>query len=611
MINVSEEWKKLHQEPLLPETFVEIRLDVTDVNVGDLVSIAGNNEASFSNPDVIVNGEANPPDERYALLEHNLWSLDGSRKIVSDLGSYEASGFVSKNGSASGLTITLSEIRSNGTPGFIITWSSEYGEYATNFTIDVKLSGSVIASTTIEDNTENVIQVELPVGDYDGVTITANEWSVPNHRMRIDGITFGCALIFTKSQILSYSHEQTGDPLGSEISKNSIQFSLDNTDGRWDLLNPHGFDKYLYERQPLKVRYGMQTNSGVEWIQAGTFYLTEWRAPGNGLEATFVARDAFEFILNTQYSRKNCKGVVKDPGSNFKNQVVDDGILVFSELEGIYKASGTVTATLPIGTEVTVYDRARHNWSTTGYYNAFRIDQGWICSPAVSLDNRVLKDVTAAIDLCAIPDVNWEYGSRFEVGECPVIIEDVPVGQLIQLCVNKCAYSMWQAADGKLRFNAPTKALTDYVISSGSMYTHPEIELTKPLKQVSVVCYDFYGSDQVANVVSINATGETVTIDNPYMWKNTSFTNTVSQAYAEWWKHRGFVSGEYRADPRLELFDVIKVESKYGLISPVMVTQIKYTYNGSFHGVYKGKILSADILEETDIDGEVTSDANS
>lgn len=65
---------------------------------------------------------------------------------------------------------------------------------------------------------------------------------------------------------------------------------------------------------------------------------------------------------------------------------------------------------------------------------------------------------------------------------------------------------------------------------------------------------------------------------------------------ANWVKYilesRKTVSGEYRADPRLDVYDVVVVESKYGELSPVLITNIKYTFNGSFRGTYTGKIVS-------------------
>lgn len=606
MIAVSDEWKNLHKQPLLPETFVEIRLDVTDVNVTDLVTITGTNQASFSNTSNIVNTENISPGEKYALLEYNMWLLDGSRDVVESVSSYEAPGFVSKDDTTSTLTISLSEIRSEGTPGFRILWSSEYGEYATAFTMAIKNAGTTVSTITVDDNKSNITQVELEASDYDSVVITVNEWSVPEHRARIDGVTFGCAIVFDKNQILSYTHEQTGDPLSSELSKNSIEFTVDNSDGRWDMLNPNGFDKYLYERQKLVVRYGMRTNSGVEWVQAGVFYLTEWRAPSNGMEATFVARDVFEFMLNKPYTRPSRKGVVVEVSGS--NQTSTSGVKVFSDISGISGASGTVTATLPYNTSVNIYElKAKYKNDIiedvmSCEYLAYRIDQGWIMYYHVTItdDESAYSDVNAAIQSCEISDLAWTYESNLSDLVNPVSVDFSSVGGLLQSCANKCGYAVWQGADAVLRIATPSQMLTDYIISTDVAYTHPEIEMAKPLKQVDVVTRYIF-TDEVTETITVSHSdvGETITVDNPLVLNGPTEPQLIGQAYVDYWKHRGLVSGEYRADPRLELFDMVKVESSYGTISPVMITYIKYSYNGSFHGTYRGKVLSTSLVEST------------
>src|SRR5690606_3509670 len=60
--------------------------------------------------------------------------------------------------------------------------------------------------------------------------------------------------------------------------------------------NQAGISKYLAERQEIQVRYGYKIGSGIEWIPGGTFYLSGWDAPQNGLYATFEARDILEFM---------------------------------------------------------------------------------------------------------------------------------------------------------------------------------------------------------------------------------------------------------------------------------------------------------------------------
>ena len=56
-------------------------------------------------------------------------------------------------------------------------------------------------------------------------------------------------------------------------------------------------------------------------------------------------------------------------------------------------------------------------------------------------------------------------------------------------------------------------------------------------------------------------------------------------------KDRKTVSGNFRPDPRLEVFDKITVVSKYAT-NTVYITEIKYTFGGSFKADYKGRIAT-------------------
>ena len=103
--------------------------------------------------------------------------------------------------------------------------------------------------------------------------------------------------VFTKTDIVSYMHDQSGSLLSGELPNNRIEFSLDNSDGRY---NPNVVD--FEENQKLTVRYGFDIDGTTEWIKAGTFYLTEWNTPANGLEATFSARDLLVFMMDKPYT---------------------------------------------------------------------------------------------------------------------------------------------------------------------------------------------------------------------------------------------------------------------------------------------------------------------
>ena len=96
---------------------------------------------------------------------------------------------------------------------------------------------------------------------------------------------------------MGYEHSQYVDLLSADCPKGRrLVFSIRNETGSWNPDNPDGIWKYLLERQELNVRYGYKIDGAIEWIKAGTFYMSEWTTPSNGIVASFTARDLLEFM---------------------------------------------------------------------------------------------------------------------------------------------------------------------------------------------------------------------------------------------------------------------------------------------------------------------------
>lgn len=591
MIYVSDAWKNAHKQMILPESYVEITMGVIDETVTGTVS--GTNEATFSKSYAVVNNEDYEGRPKYALLEHNLWSLDGSRTVLENANSYYSSAYVTGDDGTGSLTVKLSAVNNNPIPGFVIVWSAEYESYATEFTVTVKRGTAVVDTAAVRNNTSRISAVDLPVSGYDSVTITVSEWSHPEQRNRIDSVMFGQRIIFTKDDIISYSHEQSGSPLGTELSKNAIEFEVDNSDGRWNPLNPSGMSKYLYERQKVKVRYGLETISGVEWVQAGTFYLSEWKAPSNGISASFAARDAIDFMLNCTYSRPYVDAVTVSEARVY---------LTAADAVYTYKDDNLVT-TLPAGTALKVYEKTVYYFDGYGTkYDdpgvlVYRIDQGWLWADYVQITTNMalFNDISKAMSSCLPEDIDRWVNDEIASGvSATVSIEESTTAEFVQKCLATYGATVWQSSNGVLNATNPMLGtyLSDYVISADFSYQHPEVELAKPLRNVNIVQHFEYVFEPRTVVYNVNATGEDITVDCPYLWYyETGRTNALAEKYIKWWKHREVVTGEFRADPRLELFDVVQVETKYGTLSPVMITYVKYVYNGSFRGTFEGKVI--------------------
>lgn len=508
MIEVSDAWKDIQQRVLLPETYVEIDCVISEVGAQESATVSGTSETDFSQVDSIL--DDTPKTVKYATNELNLWALDGTRTILPDSGTYATEGYVSDIESTGSVTLSFPEIRTAASSGVTITWGSAYGECPSVFTVSAKNGDTVVAETTITDNTEQVSAVFLRLQNYNNITITVHDWGLPNRRVRIEKVVIGHVLTLTKRDILSFTHEQHGDLLSGELPKYSIEFTLDNSDGRWNPNNPTGMEQYLSERQKLTVRYGLDVNGTIEWIKAGMFYLSEWHTPSNGLEARFVARDGFEFLIGFEWW--SALGSVMS-------------YMVESVTRDLWPSDSTV-----------VYDS-----SLSDYFISY--------SP--SYTNNIVNTPAEIVQKCAN-------------AACAIL-----------RCDREC----------NLYIEPLNKNVADYTIPLSLSYSYPEIALSKPLKEVSV---DYGGT--ASYLLAVAQSGERQTLTNEFI-KTEENAQTVAEWVRDVLKPRKTVSGEFRADPRLDLYDIVKVEDRYGKMLTVAITNIKYTFNGSFRGSYTGRVL--------------------
>lgn len=349
-------------------------------------------------------------------------------------------------------------------------------------------------------------------------------------------------LVYTKSDLMSFTHQQTGSLVSGELPKNHIEFTLDNSDGKWNPSNPKGLERYLTERLRITLRYGFKINGAVEWIPGGVFYLSEWRTSPNGLEATFKARDALEYMLDKPYT-----GAVS--GTLYE---IAERAIAEANLSLVSDGSSAVLGTMVLGEAVLgAGTQASKTRTTTAVGSA---------AGGVSLSAELEKYSVG----------NIEYKG------------DETVAVILQKCANAAGCVMYQDRDGVFRIEKLSYEDTDYTIKKRLSYSYPEISYSRPMKDVSVTYLD-----GAVAVYRFGTSGETQTLDNNFI-ANEEQAIEVAEWVCDSLRSRQQVSGEFRGDPRLDLFDVVEVESKYGDISGVVLTDVKYSFAGAFRATYSG-----------------------
>ena len=334
-------------------------------------------------------------------------------------------------------------------------------------------------------------------------------------------------LVYTKRDLLSFTHQQTGSLVSGELPKNHIEFALDNSDGRWNPSNPRGMERYLSDRLKVTLRYGYIINGNEQWIPGGVFYLSEWSTSLNGIEANFKARDILEYMIDTQYT-------------------------------------GEVTGTL--------YDIVQNAIAETDIpeANALVLGSSKLGSAVLGIPREGIVFISDELKKYSVGDIDYN--------------GDESVAVILQKCANAAGCVMYQDRSGVFAISKLSYDDTGYVIPKKMSYTYPEIDFSRPIKNVSVT---YYGG--ATTVYQFSGSGETQTLSNELITEKKQ-ADAIAKWICDSLRTRQQVRGEYRGDPRLDLFDVVSVESKYGTIAGVVLTDIKYTFTGAFRTTFTGYI---------------------
>lgn len=160
------------------------------------------------------------------------------------------------------------------------------------------------------------------------------------------------------------------------------------------------------------------------------------------------------------------------------------------------------------------------------------------------------------------------------------------ISDILQMIAHMGCCVLYQTRDGVMHIEPRMLLLSDYVVDQNISYSHPEFDISKPLKAVVVD----YGDNQKITLTNSNS-GEVQTISN-VMIQTQDDAERVGQAAVDLLTGRKTISGEYRADPRMDVLDVIEVQSKYAT-NNVIITDVTYTTTGgAFRGKFTGRAVS-------------------
>lgn len=527
---VSEQWKNAHKQTILNESFVEISLDIADPDALADATPSDNGAIYISNSSEITNGVDKTPTP-YSTLEQNLWVLSGEREIlpVSDIGD---EGYVSD---------TLSDE--------MCVFTEKIPTITLNFS--KKFTALIPGITITWSNTYNEYATDFVVRAYDGDTLVAEKEVTGNRSTKtlvmVDIQNYNHIIIYVKKWCLPHHRVRVEEifigmnkvyakgelfDYSHKQSVNPLSTALPKNEIQFSIdnadneYNPYNEDGMA---KYLMMRQEVKTRYGM-------------KTEGNKIEWI----KGGTFYLSEWFAKQN--GLTAD----------------FTARDLLEFMSATYVE--------------NHDLSSRSLYN---------------LTETILY--AAELPLNSDGTVKWIIDDSLKSKYTTAPLPDDTLANCLQLIANAGECVIYQDRDGILHIEPMTFDDTDYEITPSNSYSKSEITLSKQLKQVDVKVHTYTMGEKgiedktTTESVSVNVTGEIVTIDNPLI-TDKDRAKSLGTWMAEHLGHRMTLDSSWRADIRLDALDIVNNENHYNT-NRVRMTDIEYKYNGAFRGTGKGKVI--------------------
>lgn len=238
--------------------------------------------------------------KKFTTLERNYFGLNGRNYLTPKNTENIAVqvGWLSDSVSnASGVFTTPPAITFNFTQAHSsIGLSLEFDdEYPTSLTIVYYNAGGGELSRKTIANNKKVLNYSEQVQNYRKISIFFNSTKSPYRRARLYSIIFGIIQNYTDDELLEFNlTRETSLTSDTTTPISTCDFTIDNINRDFNIINPSGVYDFLQEKQLIKTKLGVYLDDGsVEYVDTGKYYLSDWKT--DGIKATLTANDKMSF----------------------------------------------------------------------------------------------------------------------------------------------------------------------------------------------------------------------------------------------------------------------------------------------------------------------------
>ena len=241
----------------------------------------------------------------FATLERNAWVLDGSCALMDSTASglgWWSSPVSGDDGTFDGeCSIVYDFAVDTKTIGLVFTFMYGYQPAVGGMRIRAYDSGGAVVADVVNTD-QTAVQTVVFSAIYRKLRIDFTKTALPGRRIRFLEMDFGLIQRFDEDQIADCEIRYKVDFAAASLPYGECSLTLDNSDRRWNLLNPSGIYQYMEEGQ--KITVWMPVNG--EDVFMGAFSFRSVEARDGALTAKMTTADVIASLDDTAFNGGRC-----------------------------------------------------------------------------------------------------------------------------------------------------------------------------------------------------------------------------------------------------------------------------------------------------------------
>ena len=311
MISVSKAYKDATKKPIR-QSYVTIKYGLFNKEAKQEVSgFFSTGLQRFSSLSNVVD-ETKESVYNYISCEPNRVRLDNNFVFVENKGSLNINQNVGawnnelSNADGKLETRPIFQLRFNKVMAFI-PLTLHFQEVIKKMLISYMLNKKVVHNEVVKDNDQLTIETasldnESPTQYFDTIQFTFYETKEPYRYVKLNEVDFGAYKTFNASEIKEFNIIEEISLDNDTLPSNSLNATIIDNNGSYDLLNPNSKLKKLKNGQELSITHHLKVGNVFKEVVLGTFLLK--KVSSENMRLKLECYDELYFMNSTYYGSK-------------------------------------------------------------------------------------------------------------------------------------------------------------------------------------------------------------------------------------------------------------------------------------------------------------------